>query len=144
MTVSPTVAISNAHASLIEEVARAARPYECCGVLIGRRNGTNGTVTDVVRLRNSDIRPARFSIPDVELRRARRVAQELESEVVAIFHSHAGRAVLSDQDRAAIAYSAYPWVIVGFDDRDGFEIAAFGASSGESLPVHIELHSGRY
>ena len=141
MTILRAVALSAAHASYIEYAARAARPYECCGALVGRRNDADGSVTDVVRLRNSDTRPARFSIPDMELRRARKVAQELKGEVVAIFHSHAGRALPSHPDRAAIAYSAYPWVIVGFDEQDDFEIAAFLAPSSGSLPVRIESRS---
>jgi proteasome lid subunit RPN8/RPN11 len=132
------VEISAAAAAAIEEAARAARPYEFCGVVIGRRDEALVTGTDVIRLRNSDTRPLRFSIPDAELRRAHVVSTELACEVVAIVHSHpANRAEPSPVDRASLAYSALPWLIAGFDEAGRYELAAFRAGSGELLPLAV-------
>jgi proteasome lid subunit RPN8/RPN11 len=106
--------------------------------LLGHRDEALVSVIDLVRLRNTDTRPSRFSIPDVELRRAHIVATETACEVVAIVHSHpASGAEPSPFDRVSLSYSAVPWVIAGFDEADRYELAAFGAGSGELLPLAV-------
>ena len=95
-------------------------------------------MTNIVRLRNSDIRPGRFSIADAEIRSAERIASESGREVLVILHSHSSTsAAPSIRDRSALAYSVYPWAIAGFDRDDRFELRAFHAGSAAVLPVSV-------
>ncbi|MEU6324618.1 Mov34/MPN/PAD-1 family protein [Streptomyces sp. NPDC047009] len=136
------IEISATAVAAIEEAARAAQPCEFCGVVIGDRDGDLISAIDIVRLRNSDTRPSRFSIADAELRRARGVAAELAREVVAIVHSHtAGRAEPSPVDRASLAYSTLPWLIAGFDETGCYELAAFCAGSCDRLLLEVREDS---
>jgi proteasome lid subunit RPN8/RPN11 len=128
--------LSAAKARAIEASARAARPHEYCGALLGCYTDSTATITHIVRLHNSDTRPGRFSIADAEIRYARLLASELRRDVVAVLHTHASSPPIpSEHDRSAIAHSSYQWVIAGFDRQDCFQIAAFLAHSLAPLPV---------
>jgi proteasome lid subunit RPN8/RPN11 len=131
------------HAATLARGARAARPLEYCAALLGRVDGGVAAVTDVVRLRNCDTSPGRFSVPDDELRRARLLAGERRGrvaacQVVALAHSHASApAAPSARDLLALAHSRHPWMIVGFDGHDGVELAVFLAGTGAQIPVLV-------
>ena len=83
---------------------------EACGFLLG---AVEGVATDVVLGRESAEERDAFAIPDHELRRLTAYAEDRGLRILALFHSHpSGSSDLSAGDRAALRYSAWPWVIV--------------------------------
>jgi proteasome lid subunit RPN8/RPN11 len=83
---------------------------EACGFLLGAVEGVAG---EVVVGRESAPERGSFAIPDHELRRVAAYAEDRGLRILALFHSHpSGSTALSSGDRAALRYSAWPWVIV--------------------------------
>lgn len=120
------IVLAFAHRLELEHAARSARPYECCGVLLGSQRDTALVARALLVLRNSDRRPGRFSISDAQIRYARLIAHEQDSELIAIAHSHADSPPIpSARDLATIRYATLPWLIGGFDEDDQFRLAAF-------------------
>jgi desampylase len=88
--------------------ARAAKPAECCGMLIG--NGTS--VTAAVPARNIADRPTRFLIDPQDHLDAIRDARARGLEVLGFYHSHPHSApVPSETDRAEASYPDLVYLI---------------------------------
>jgi proteasome lid subunit RPN8/RPN11 len=105
--------ISAEHYAHLRHTFEAAYPRECCGVLLGSRDGTHLIVQRVVSTVNAFNMVGGFAIPDHEMRRVRLLAAEAGLSIVAVFHSHpSGSTELSSNDRAALEHSEWPWVIV--------------------------------
>ena len=133
------LALERAHAITLEAAARAARPLEYCAALLGRVESDVAVVTDVVRLRNCDTAPGRFSVADSEIRRAHLLARERGTEVLGIAHSHPSRpAEPSPRDREGISRSRYAWLIAGFKEDGRLDIAAFEGGTAAAIPVFLD------
>jgi proteasome lid subunit RPN8/RPN11 len=105
--------ISAEHHIQLRDACEAAYPRECCGVLLGSRDGTRLIVQRVVSTVNPVSTVGGFAIPDHEMRRVRLLAAEAGLSIVAVFHSHPrGSTELSRNDRAALEHSEWPWVVV--------------------------------
>jgi proteasome lid subunit RPN8/RPN11 len=65
-------------------------PHECCGVLLGRMDGTNRVVETVVRCTNMrvDSPQNRYDIDPRELVRVQREGRERGLDIVGFYHSH--------------------------------------------------------
>ena len=65
-------------------------PHECCGVLLGRMEGEERQVVEVVRCGNTrDDRPQdRYHIDPRELVRIQRQGRERQLDIVGFYHSH--------------------------------------------------------
>jgi proteasome lid subunit RPN8/RPN11 len=101
------------HRIQLQRACEAAYPRECCGVLLGITDGTRLIVRRVISTVNAVSTIGGFAIPDHEMRRVRLLAAEWGLPIVAVFHSHpSGSTELSSSDRAALAHSEWPWVIV--------------------------------
>lgn len=97
----------------LTEACERALPREACGFLLGAVEGTPAIVTDLVVGCESRPRHDSFAIPDHEVRRMAAYAEDRSLRIIALFHSHpSGDNNLSPGDRAALRYSAWPWVIV--------------------------------
>jgi [CysO sulfur-carrier protein]-S-L-cysteine hydrolase len=91
----------------------AAAPRECCGFLLGEREAERLVVRRVLEITNSVRTVGGFEIPDSEIRRVRRLAASWSIMILGVYHSHPdGQEGLSGIDRAAMAHSEWPWVIV--------------------------------
>jgi proteasome lid subunit RPN8/RPN11 len=105
--------LSPKHRAELTRANEAAYPRECCGVFLGRSDGTCVTVHRVVSTLNAVSTVGGFAIPDHEMRRVRLLAAEAGLVIVAVFHSHpSGSTELSGSDRAALEHSEWPWVIL--------------------------------
>jgi len=109
----PTLNIA-ANASLA--LARAydeAYPHEACGFLLGRAQDDVMIATEIAVARDSAAYRDSFEIADPEVERVVAHAEDLKLQIVALFHSHpSGSGDLSQSDRAALRYSAWPWLVV--------------------------------
>jgi proteasome lid subunit RPN8/RPN11 len=110
------IEIAPSHRAELRRAFEAALPRECCGVLMGKADGARSIVCRVVNTSNAVSTTGGFAIPDQEMRRVRRLAARLGLSILAIFHSHPGGSPEpSDGDRAALAHSEWPWVILTQD-----------------------------
>lgn len=103
--------------------AAAAWPDECCGLLLGRREGEACVVAEAVAAANVADDPARrFEVDPHVLLATHRRARESGVELLGPYHSHPdGAAVPSATDRAratAAAAAGEAWLIVPAT-RDG-------------------------
>ena len=103
-------------AGVADALARAcdrAFPLEACGFLLAAAQHGRPIATEIVITVGSAGYRDEFEIPDHELRRMGAYAEDRGLQIVALFHSHpSGDPRLSATDRAALRYSAWPWVIV--------------------------------
>lgn len=131
---------------LIQRLAEAAYPHECCGLLIGRRLENGDLMVDEARpCRNllADERADRFEIDPQERFDAMRHARSLDREILGHYHSHPDADPQpSATDRQMIYEPELVWLIVGVQDGKAGEINAFqpmaDASGFQPLALVIE------
>lgn len=116
-------------ARLIERLAEAAYPSECCGLLIGRRQEDGTILVDELRpCRNllAEARGDRFEIDPQDRFDAMRQARSLGREIVGHYHSHPGAGPQpSDTDQRMIYEPELVWLIVGVAGGKAGGINAF-------------------
>jgi desampylase len=139
VTRRPRLVLAHAAAQAIVRHARAARPKECCGFLVG----TRGRVRFAVAATNVAASTTKYRIDDawhVELRRTlRRFSPPLE--IVGVYHSHpSGDARPSPTDIAEAFYPDWTHVIVGLKRR--ISIRAYRIRAGRPESVVIRRQSG--
>lgn len=118
--------------------ARAARPAECCGLLVGRGEGTVA-VDRIVPAANVAAHPhRRFAVePQLQFDTLRSL-RGTPLRVVGHYHSHpGGPATPSDTDLEMAFDPQSIWLIVAIDGADALQIGAFvrpdGAPSFERI-----------
>jgi proteasome lid subunit RPN8/RPN11 len=109
------ILLSEAHARRLLAWARAARPREACGLLIGRRVDGLAVVERAIETRNTAEGPERFEVDPLDHLTAQREARAAGLEILGAWHSHPeGPATPSAGD----AREALPgWVQVIVDAR---------------------------
>jgi proteasome lid subunit RPN8/RPN11 len=108
-----TLCVTADAAEALERAYDRALPMEACGFLLGGAQDGRSIVTEIVTAGGLPGYRNEFEIPDHELHRMRAYAQDRSLRILALFHSHpSGERSLSTTDRAALRYSAWPWVIV--------------------------------
>lgn len=100
------------------QAARAAHPFECCGILLGEVRADGIRIVQAVAARNVDPEPhRRFAIDPATLIGAHRAARDGGRAVVGYYHSHPkGSATPSVTDRAEAAGDGKIWAIVAGED----------------------------
>lgn len=95
----------------IREHACTEYPYECCGALLGKEEGTQRIIQQVIRLTNerTDQRERRFYVSPQQVLMAERHAREAGLLLLGFYHSHPDDpAVPSEYDREhALPYYSY-------------------------------------
>jgi proteasome lid subunit RPN8/RPN11 len=118
---------------LVEEVLRHAErslPEECCGVLVGRRDGESTRVQRVLASENAAPHPeTQFEIPPELLLSVQRSARRESLEVVGYYHSHPrGSAAPSRTDRAE-AWPGVSYLIVAPAGAPAVEVRSWRLGS---------------
>lgn len=127
------------HLNLIRQHGSRDYPSECCGILLGRSNGTDKEITEVVSLRNLRHDPAqaqevlplespgaesernRFLIDPRDQVRVEKDARARNLEVVGYYHSHPdhpARPSTYDRDHA---WPCYSYVIISIEQGKAAE-----------------------
>jgi proteasome lid subunit RPN8/RPN11 len=117
----------------LKELAEGAYPKECCGALLGRRQGDRRLAAQVLPLENAAREAHRaFAVSDHDLLRAEDIAWLRGLEIVGFFHSHPdGESHPSQADsRYALPACSYP--ILSVEQGKIREVYSF-AKAGETL-----------
>ena len=91
----------------LASIAKGALPNESCAFLLGN----DGTVTEILPMRNADESRVSFSIEPQEVLRAYDLAESKRLQVVGIFHSHPARPAPSGTDRQFMEINPVVWLI---------------------------------
>ncbi|MBI5121856.1 MAG: M67 family metallopeptidase [Rhodospirillales bacterium] len=132
-------------ARLIEKLAEAAYPSECCGLLIGRRLDDGSLAVDELRpCRNllAEDRGDRFEIDPQDRFDAMRQARSLGREILGHFHSHPdAEPEPSATDRQMIYEPELVWLIVAVQDGQAGGVKAFMplADAGGFRPLALVI-----
>lgn len=113
--------------------ARAAVPDECCGLLIGRR----GSVERIIRAKNLEASPTRYSIDPADHFAAIHDARSQGQSVIGAYHSHpATPAAPSASDISEATGGAdFLYVIVSLVERG--EVRAYVLRRGAMREVTL-------
>lgn len=116
------------------DAAAATPAQECCGLLVGLRQGNLGRVEALVPARNVAADPARsFEIDPATLLATHREARGQGRQVIGHWHSHPnGRCAPSARDAARALDNGQIWMIVA-----GGEVGAWVANAGPSGPARF-------
>ena len=109
--------ISVEQAAKIRMLAEQAYPHECCGVLLGKLNGGERFVRDVVPARNaSPEMDTRYSIAPEDLISVQKHAREAQLDIIGFYHSHPNHSAdWSKTDLAEAHWFACSYLIVSVD-----------------------------
>ncbi|UCC29763.1 MAG: M67 family metallopeptidase [Phycisphaerales bacterium] len=118
--------------SVLERLSRHAvreLPDECCGILMGRRNGSDAAVRRAVPANNiaeSDRRNS-YQVDWETLFAALRTARPGPGEIVGFYHSHPdGSTTPSQRDRELI-WPGRSYIIVSITDRECSAVTSWRA-----------------
>jgi desampylase len=115
------VELPAALANAIQEAARIASPYECCGLLEGRREDGAFRITALHPARNLSSDAARFEIDPRDHFAAQKRARANGTAIIGCYHSHpGGKAQPSAADRAGAGEEDFLWLIAGNDGLNAF------------------------
>ncbi len=138
----PGVRILRAVLDAIVSHARAERPRECCGLLIG----VDGVVIDAVATANAAAEPLRqYEIPPREhirlLQRCRALTVETgrRHDVVGAYHSHPHGAAVPSPTDLAQAFTEFLYVITGPADAEATETCAYRLTGDRFAPVSLGI-----
>lgn len=126
-----TLVIGRGALAGIARAAEAAYPEECCGLLLGRREGGRFVVARVVATANvaEGDRRRRFEVDPRALVAAHRGSRDSGETVIGHYHSHPeGAALPSDEDRARAFDAGQLWLIV--------PVSAAGAGAPRAWLLH--------
>ena len=98
--------------NILHEQAKSVWPVEACAILIGTTNKETVVINEVFLVANSDKSPISFKISAQDTIRAYDRADELESEVVGVFHSHPAPPFPSSTDLQFMRQNPVVWVIM--------------------------------
>ena len=123
----------------IRAASASAFPEECCGLLIGARDGGEANVRSIVAAPNIADDPAhRFEIEPAALFAAHRAARETGQAVIGHYHSHpGGGAAPSAHDRDRAYGEGEIWLIVPVTADGAGDAAAHVFDGGRFQPMDI-------
>ncbi len=113
-----TLHLSEALVDTLVRHAASAHPYECCGILIGRRSGTEAYVTRAVPADNiaPDDRHKAYQIDWKTLLATARSVRRAHEEIIGFYHSHPdGTDKPSQRDRDS-AWVNHSYLILAMAD----------------------------
>ncbi len=147
MTEPDTVRAEAGVFNSIRDATRMASPQECCGLLVGRREGREIVLSAVHPSTNLAQEPERsFEIDPAIRLRLQRELRGSGQKVVGLYHSHPGGATWpSHRDREAIFEHGLVWIIAAPRDGDLIDLSTWLAEKNgfrEMRIVSAEANDG--
>jgi proteasome lid subunit RPN8/RPN11 len=104
--------LASRHVTQLKKHASNSLPLESCALLVGRVDGEEAIVKEVIITANVDRSKVTFSIDPNELLKAYKKAEDLGLDIVGIFHSHPASAKPSGTDEKFMEINPVPWLIM--------------------------------
>ena len=121
-------------------LAELSYPFEACGLLVGRRVGTEGSVLQIYQTRNvSENGARRYAIDPEELLAAEAEAREQGLELIGFWHSHPNHAAEPSASDVAVAWKGYSYLIAGMDALGGVEVRSWRLVGPSMIEEPIRL-----
>lgn len=128
-------------AQQIADMAAAALPLECCGLVEGLWLGDAARAIDLHPARNL-AGESRFEIAPEDHMAAQKAARANGHVLIGCYHSHPGAPPRpSAADAAGAAQDNFVWLIAG-QTPGGWDLAAFLRDSGDFAPLYLVMSSG--
>ena len=147
-----TIAISAEQLKVIYNHAESIYPEECCGILLGKIDGTSKMVVEVLPTINAWVKTeldqldqnkhSRYSIDPYDIFTAQKRARDLQLDIIGFFHSHPDYpAIPSTCDRTQ-AWEVYSYPIVSVIKGEVSEIKSWvldrdGVFQVETIQIRI-------
>lgn len=97
--------------SFLERLVKDNDPFECCAILLGRREEFEFVVQELIPTHNEESSRVRFTIDDDKLFEIYNMANEKNLSVIGIFHSHPSVPYPSQTDKIYMKLNPVPWII---------------------------------
>jgi len=112
MTVSKSITISKNQAEVLKKYSNRNSPNESCAILFGNNVNDTITIKEIFLTENIEKSPVNFTISNEELISAYKQAEEMNLEVIGIFHSHPDSVPYpSSTDEKYMEINPVTWVI---------------------------------
>ena len=123
--------------ALIELRRHASNEYpaECCGILIGRTDGMDKTVTLIYPVRNSAVsgRSTHFCIKPLEILRAELYADQKQLEIVGFFHSHPDSGAIASSEDIRYMIPGYSYPIISVRNGKPSELRCYTKTDNDTV-----------
>lgn len=111
--------IKKNHIDQIKEHAQKDYPYECCGILLGKFENGEKTVTQVLEISNEkeeENRHNRYLIPSSKILETELYAIKNGLDIVGFYHSHPDHSAIPSAYDVEHALPVYSYLIVSVYD----------------------------
>ncbi len=135
--------IRRATLNAVTAAARAAYPEECCGLLIGAKEGDHWRIDEAVAAANVAPKPRhdRFEVDPALHLRLQRELRGTAQAVIGHYHSHPnGRAAPSQADVKQAEDPSLLWLIVAVAG-DAVRVATFRLAAGDVVEVDLKVEN---
>ena len=109
------IEIKKNHIEQIKEHAQKDYPYECCGILLGKFENGEKTVTEVLEISNEkeeENRHNRYLIPSSKILETELYAIKNGLDIVGFYHSHPDHSAIPSAYDVEHALPVYSYLIV--------------------------------
>ena len=135
--------LSDELAQRIRSHGEASYPHECCGALLGRGDGAEREIVDLLPLenRNGNSPRNRFAISPEDFLSAEKVTSERGLDLVGWYHSHPDHPALPSEFDRAHAWPWYSYVIVSVAQGRAGQITAWRLDDNRTrfTPDRLEI-----
>ncbi len=116
--------------SLLEKLkahGRRTYPEECCGILLGRENGDEKVVSDVIEIDNArnEQRERRFLITPQAYQEADKEARKRALEILGFYHSHPDHPAWPSQYDLEHAWAWFSYMITSVEQGEPKETSSW-------------------
>ena len=116
--------------SLLEKLkahGRRTYPEECCGILLGRENGDEKVVSDVIEIDNArnEQRERRFLITPQAYQEADKEARKRALEILGFYHSHPDHPAWPSQYDLEHAWAWFSYMITSVEKGEPKETSSW-------------------
>lgn len=140
------IILSPEHKAAIEKHGEETFPNECCGFILGKLNGTDRTVIDLLRVANdreAEAQYNRFLITPEDSFRADKAARKKGLDVIGCYHSHPNAPARPSQyDVDHAAWSGFSHIIVSIRDKVAVDMTSWQLKEDRSAFDPEELRIG--
>lgn len=138
------IVLSKAQKEAIERHGEETFPNECCGFVLGRTNGQDRSVVELMRAdndREADAQRNRFLITPEAYMRGDKAARAKGLDVIGFYHSHPNAPARPSQYDLDHAWPFYSYIIVSVQDRAAADMTSWRLQDGRGAfdPEEIQV-----